>query len=174
LDYKQVSFLKDEFMVLAIGAAFQRANVYGAEAGNDDRRKFREDLCESISTLVEQQYKIKRVSEDDHFKNIQELCNNISSLHGTILNDGRFRVGNCQKLLNLYLKYLWCAGLVDEPPHCPVDRIIIGKYEKNTGINWTEMADIEEYKAIIRKLNSKAKESNMTLARWDLETYGRR
>ena len=36
-----------------------------------------------------------------------------------------FRVSHAQKSLSLLLKHAWCHGLMDEPPSCPVDRLIL-------------------------------------------------
>jgi hypothetical protein len=37
---------------------------------------------------------------------------------------GKINFGIAQKMLNLYLKYMWSLGNIQEPPHFPVDRII--------------------------------------------------
>lgn len=37
-----------------------------------------------------------------------------------------FRVAHSQKSLSLLLKHYWCHGRIEEPPVCPVDRIILG------------------------------------------------
>jgi hypothetical protein len=61
----------------------------------------------------------------------------------TSLGELGYKYGVAQKLLNLFLKYLWCLGTIAEPPHCPVDRIIIGKtcYKDK---NWTEIVQRSE------------------------------
>lgn len=60
-------------------------------------------------------------------KNWQNLCSaaSLSSEYVSVLADGRMKIGHAQKALNLYLKYMWCAGWVREPPHCPFDRIVL-------------------------------------------------
>jgi hypothetical protein len=64
--------------------------------------------------------------------------------------------GIAQKLLNLYLKYLWCVGYIVEPPHCPIDRIIIGKTSFRDRLNWTEMGEAE-YREVIGEMTSLAR-----------------
>ena len=71
-----------------------------------------------------------------------------------ILKDNVFRVGITQKAFNLYLKYLWCLGLrwiEHEPPHCPFDRIVIGKL--GGGLTaWTKVNDKKNTRALWRQL----------------------
>lgn len=63
-----------------------------------------------------------------HIGHITELRDAVTEVHGGIIAGGRLTFGRAQKLLNMYLKYMWCAQKISEtPPHCPFDDIIINK-----------------------------------------------
>jgi hypothetical protein len=76
--------------------------------------------------------------------------------------------------LNLALKYYWCLGLIQEPPHCPVDKIIIDKTVFRGKINWTQMLTEREYLKVISAIGSLAEEQNCSIAQWELNNYERR
>jgi hypothetical protein len=52
------------------------------------------------------------------------------------------RIGLAQKALNLYLKYLWCLGEIHEPPHCPLDSIVLGQVPGCKDVRWTLIATL--------------------------------
>ena len=89
----------------------------------------------------------------------------------------KYRYGIAQKLLNLYLKYLWCIKLIHTPPHCPIDRIIINKLKLKC--NWTQINDEKYYRRIIEKIKKTIKldevhSPNESIAEWELKVYSRR
>lgn len=57
---------------------------------------------------------------------LQETINN--SAYHVYFAGGRIRVGQCQKSLSIYLKWMWCQGqLLAAPPVCPIDGKILKK-----------------------------------------------
>lgn len=95
-----------------------------------------------------------------------------AKIRPVILKNGTYKYGVAQKLLNLALKYYWCLGYIPEPPHCPVDRIIIDKTQLKGKVNWTEIEDEHEYRQVIEAVRKIA--GTESLARWELLNYGRR
>lgn len=79
------------------------------------------------------------------------------------------RIGAAQKALNLYLKHLWCLGEIPEPPHCPIDAVVLGKVPVCDKVRWTLMKTIEEYRDVIEKAKKAAK--GVPLAQWELSLY---
>ncbi|RUA34268.1 MAG: hypothetical protein DSY77_05970 [Bacteroidetes bacterium] len=172
IDEKE-QYLRTEFWILSVGAAFQRANVY-QHATDRQKSQFRKELFEYLNELSDQ-YRNGSIIEDDHIDYIDKVRNKAKSIadqHGIELTDNKFRFGIAQKLLNLYLKYLWCAGFIQEPPHFPVDRIIIQSLKIVPFTNWTELDSKKEYLHIISAAKQEANGQN--LAQWELETYKRR
>jgi hypothetical protein len=108
-------------------------------------------------------------TERQHYLNLAQLVEfGTGALPGS-LRDGRYRYGVAQKLLNLALKYHWCLGQISEPPHCPIDRIIIEKTHLRGQVNRTEIVDEEQYRAVIEAVRRKAEPES--IARWELLNY---
>ena len=71
-----------------------------------------------------------------HIGHIVELKEAVIDEHGDELRGDRMRFGRAQKLLNMYLKYMWCANEDGvSPPHCPFDGIIIRRLISEQAFN---------------------------------------
>ena len=79
------------------------------------------------------------------------------------------RFGTSQKAFNLYLKYLWRLGKIVEPPHCPIDEIIL----RAGGLcgSWTASTSRQEYMDWIRWLRMRAKRQRLTLSGWEYDAW---
>jgi len=86
------------------------------------------------------------------------------------LLEGRISFGTVQKILNLYLKYLWSINLIVEPPHCPIDSIILSHLNDYV-TRWTKM-NKEKYVRIINKIN--LTRGDKSIAEWELSVFSRR
>ncbi len=113
------TFLEDQFFTLSLMATSQRARLYKPDSPEKNRKAFHDALQKKLWNLG-QEYR-EAVPEEGHIANIQVFSDYLSREHAGVLRDGRFRIGPAQKALNMYLKYLWCAGWIPEPPHCPRD-----------------------------------------------------
>ncbi|MEX1190437.1 MAG: hypothetical protein WEA99_00595 [Brumimicrobium sp.] len=112
------SFLNRELWLLTFQGAFQRAKIYTKEASEKQRKQFREALSEYVEQNLLQQYHGK-VNDEKHIENIHALIK-FTEKFEPILKPGKLYFGVAQKILNLYLKYQWCVGNSQEPPHFPV------------------------------------------------------
>jgi hypothetical protein len=170
---KQRKFLEDEFWMFAWNASVQRAGIYEAKSFvTPERQAFKSDLKKFIESKLLPQYQI-RCSETKHYGNISRLVAQGSASGKNVLSSRGYGYGVAQKLLNLYLKYFWCVDYIAEPPHCPIDRIIIGKTSFRDKLNWTEMKEAE-YREVIEEITILARSKGSTPARWELENYRRR
>ncbi len=144
-------FIFGEVWLLTVSAAFQRANIYNSDYNENDfegkKKDFKMDLKELIIQISEE-YNNRVISEEEHIQNIDSI-GSFSTKYSEILRDGRLNFGVSQKLLNLYLKYLWCLGLLNTPPHFPVDRIIQIGLGITKPYSWTAMDDKKEYMDVI-------------------------
>ena len=114
------------------------------------------------------------VDEDQHLKNIATLIEHAESIGGDLLADGKYSYAAAQKLLNLALKYYWCRGKIKDPPHCPVDRIILSIAKSKANIKWTQITDENGYLKAIGEIKNAPDLNGRSLARYELEKYGRR
>jgi hypothetical protein len=167
MDSDQEQFLKDELFSLTLMATVQRANVYAAASAEKDRKAFQAALRSRLEGLAKT-YR-ETVLEETHIQNVLGLSSHLSSSHARVLRDGRFRIGPAQKALNLYLKYLWCLGMIPAPPHCPFDFRVISKLSTYTGPSWTALDTEGEYRVLIEAARATAQ--GMSLATWELQTY---
>ncbi|MCP5461878.1 MAG: hypothetical protein H7A34_01700 [bacterium] len=90
------------------------------------------------------EYQNGTVSSDEHVQLIEYTARDVSEKFYYYLHNGRLRIGVTQKLINLYLKFLWCAKLIKQPPHCPIDGFVrdIVRLE----YNWISSDCIDDYK----------------------------
>ena len=161
-------FLHNELFLLSMQGAFQRASVYKNKVSETDKKYFKRMIKEYLNHLLES-YK-NTVSEEEHVQNIVSLSEH-TKVYGIFRND-KLNIGVSQKLLNLYLKYHWCLSTIEEPVHCPVDRIIQVRLNVKPLVAWTKIKTIEEYLLVINRLKSKLKE-NQTIAYLELENFER-
>ncbi|OUS10456.1 hypothetical protein A9Q93_12950 [Nonlabens dokdonensis] len=126
--------------------AFGRANVYKENTPEIKKTYFKNKLKGYLDDMINSNY-LKPIAHFQHLENINELIH-YSKMYGEVLRNDTFNFGVTQKLLNLYLKYHWCLGLIPAPPHFPVDSII----QKKLGLKvvpWTKFEDDTEYLRII-------------------------
>ncbi len=143
--------------------------VYKTGSGAKDREDFGAYLRKTLQEFYEKHYKDKQVEEEEHIKNIRRFANALSE-KSDILKDGKMRFGVAQKLLNLYLKYLWSADIMKyEPPHCPVDSIISNNVDGH--YTWAASYSEGEYRKIVKLIKQKAEAKEWTMAVWELFTY---
>lgn len=179
---EMLKFLNYEILSFTIKASITRGNkeVYRAnisENKRDDFRKFLKDKLLSYARMYRDRY----VDSEQHIRNIQNLADEVTSRHKSILREKRFNIGRAQKLLNLYLKYLWTVGKMDNwktkmPPHCPFDYKVVNHLRKIDPSlkNWTELVSVRDYKNYLRAAEEILKKSkHKSLAEWELDFYNK-
>lgn len=167
LERDKAKFLDKEFFMATFSAMAQRGHLYSDDVPAQDKVHFRSTLRERLERLVTDYQ--RTVKESTHIKSIENLSGDLSRDFGKILKDERFRIGSAQKALNLYLKYLWCAGRIVEPPHCPFDGLIIAKLKDYSGAPWTQLVDIDDYRALVSEARVRA--GGLSIANWELRIY---
>lgn len=166
MDPQRMQFLLAEFFQLTLAATVQRAHVYAEGLSEADRAPLRASLRTKLQDL--RPTYAAPAPEAQHLTNIRQLADELSAEHPLLLREGRFRIGPAQKALNLYIKYLWCAGLQNvPPPHCPFDFFVIRHLGLN--IRWTELDSMEGYQQLITAARERAHGAG--LAQWELGLY---
>jgi hypothetical protein len=177
MNIDQKAFLKSvgvqnesEAIKNSVIAAFQRNRVYKGKTFISliDRKKLQCALRSEMRGLASSYSQV--VSEDVHCGNIQNLAEKLTEQFREILDDNRFKIGTAQKALNLYLKFLWCLGVhQQEPPHCPLDGIILKKakiYEA-----WTKLDSMDSYRQWVGSIRALAQPQS--LSEWELKYWKR-
>ncbi len=164
----KIDFIKHEVFILTIMGAFQHNKIYGENVNVANKIKFRKSL-ELLLNIKAEAYK-KMVSESNHLMHLDELKSSLELAHKDILLDEFISFGTVQKILNLYLKYLWSIDLIVEPPHCPIDSIILNRLNDFT-TRWTKM-NKNVYINTIEKI--KLISEKRSIAEWELLEFSRR
>lgn len=165
--------------MLAWNASVQRANIYKkqTEAGKSthekQKKEFRRFIKRHVRRKILPQYSNAQVLPNLHIQNLQNLVR-IGTDFGSQVLKKEYKLGVAQKFLNLTLKYHWCMGWIPEPPHCPVDRIILSETHLEGKLNWTDITDLNVYEQAIDAINIKALEKNLSLAEYELQVFSRR
>jgi len=178
-------FIINELWVLSVSGAFQRAHIYALNTTENAKKEFKSELKVYLEQLVQAQY-FKEITEENHLANIYALSA-FSKKFSSILRNGKINFGVSQKILNLFLKYLWCLKLIPTPPHFPVDRMIqdkLNKVAKATSIQsrkiepWTQIKDEKKYLEVIQFAKTIKNEvtayKDLSLAELELTLFTRR
>ena len=186
LKQSQYNFIQKEIWILTFGAAFQRSGTYNKKATDKQKACFKTKTRNFINNILLDNYKTESVTDEQHIENINSICD-YSANFSDIFSKGRINFGIAQKMLNLYLKYMWSLGHIQEPPHFPVDRIIqirLIDQAKKMGIPsigleaWTKFNDEKHYLKVInsaRELIGKNENyQSHSLAELELELFDRR
>ena len=149
-------------------AAVQRNRSFAKLEEKDiekKRREFRKEIREKIYEMLPM-YEKNVDLEKKHIENIKSLIQ-ISEKYPEIFdaggNDesiGKLNAGTAQKLLNMMLKYCWCAGWITMPPEMPIDSRNLdtlkaiakekGRSKDIFTVNWTtDIKDVAEYEKIM-------------------------
>ncbi len=133
----KLHYILTELWILAWNASVQRAELYrdGKERKSEQVRLFRGRVVTYLSSEIIPRYRANEIAKDQHYKCIEELIAYSNDLGSNVLGQLGYKYGIAQKLLNLALKYYWCLGEIAEPPHCPVDRIVIDKTRFKGNLN---------------------------------------
>ncbi len=169
LTARQKAFIEDELFGLTLQGTVQRSELYRSGLTEGGRKPFQMGLKKQLTKLLEP-YR-NGIDEGQHCANIEELAKSLSSEYAGVLADGRMKIGHAQKALNLYLKYMWCAGWISEPPHCPFDRIVLQFVPECKNMLWTKLDSLDDYNLIVKY--SKIAAGPRSLSMWELELYSR-
>ena len=169
-------FIRDEIYTLSWSAAVGRSKIYKENIGESERLEIKNFVKSFIDNNFISYYQ-NTVNDKTHNQNIINLSKELSKKFTTILYDNVFRIGTSQKVLNLYLKYLWCMDKIQTPPHCPIDGVILNILAKRSltkdqrnifSISWTKLNDIDEYFKIIQEARTIV---GSDLSSWELKYW---
>ncbi|MDO8555469.1 MAG: hypothetical protein Q7R75_02795 [bacterium] len=170
IEEEKLKFINNEVLTSSILGGLARGYpVYKQNTKEDIRKEFRNLLRDKLEKYAH--FYKTQVGSTQHIKNIKNFADEISAEKIGILKKSRFRIGRVQKLLNLYLKYLWVLNWIPKPPHCPFDSRVIEKLGLNKEIQWTKLDSEEGYDKLVKSANEKAKNKSLSVAEWELQFW---
>ncbi len=167
------AMLRDKFMLEQVwmmcwNASVQRGNLYRNNCDEREKKKFRKELIQFITINIIPAYEKALVNEERHYSHLERIIDRANQLGHTVLKSPGYKAGVAQKLLNLALKYYWCLGKITQPPHCPIDSIILHEAGIND-VSWINIFSINEYKKVIERVKIEIGDND--LSPWELENY---
>lgn len=167
---KKREFMHREICALCFLASFGMARRIPFYKKDADREAIREYIRDELWELSIKYS--RKVEENEHIKTIETFQNEVNKKFLGMLARNGLTFGRAQKLINLYLKYMWVCGFIKEPPHCPIDSIIIGKLGREVrGFRFTNMGK-DDYKKVL--LGIKKIKGEQSIAEWELQVFNRR
>ena len=172
-------FLLSQLFGLSFQGMVQRGNLYLKDASPADREAWRKKLEAAVMDLpIEGMPAMADEAYLDLLNGLQSKVNAWKEFDD-LLAEGGWRAGSVQKLVNLWLKYLWCAGfLKSPPPHFPVDRIMLQYIPGMKDVSWTKMEnwrledEIDGALSYMRIIHAARVESaGEPLALWELRKW---
>jgi hypothetical protein len=177
---QKFDFLKNEFLMFSLNAGFQTRNnnypVYNSRTlSSDVKLNLKKDIYKFLLSYIEF---FNSSTEEIHYNQILQLSVKITQSYNQVLFQGRFRIGISQKIINLFLKYMWAANQIKMPYHCPFDNIIITELSKNDANknlkDWTMLDSIEDYRKYVFAAQKRANEDGLSIADWEMVKWRRR
>ncbi len=166
-------FVNNEILASSIFGGLTRGfAVYKSEVAEQDKKEFKNLLKQKLK-----EYALsygKEVSSEQHTKNVEKFADEVSKESSEILTGGRFRIGRAQKVLNLYLKYLWVLGKIPKPPHCPFDSMVIVELGLDPEIKFTKLDSEKDYKRLVMTAIQKAEDAKLSIAQWELKLWNQK
>jgi hypothetical protein len=170
---KKREFMHREICALCFLASFgmaRRVPFYKADADREAIRKYIRDELWELSIKYS-----RKIEENEHIKTIETFQNEVNKKFLGMLARSGLTFGRAQKLINLYLKYMWVCGFIKEPPHCPIDSIIIKELKKLSrkvpSTSFTNM-NKTDYIGVISEI--KGIKGKQSIAEWELQVFNRR
>lgn len=137
---------------------------------NQNAYSKRKDLFRNAfaDLLIEAANKVNGVASKNREKELLTqigwIKEKLERIKDNLLVEEQPAFGVAQKALNLFLKYLWCFDLIEQPPHCPIDGQILGK------IAWADkpwpLFNREDYEEAIKQVRNKA--GDKSIGEWEL------
>ncbi|HET6559774.1 MAG TPA: hypothetical protein VFG54_20780 [Prolixibacteraceae bacterium] len=176
-------FIISECMMSSVQSGLQTRNknfpIY------NDQKKSQPDKISGLKDFIfdflgEYLNEIKEngIIESVHQTKIMELADKVTNQFWPILHEGRFRIGISQKIINLFLKYMWSMNEIPEPCHCPIDGIVKSQLKNKTIdfllVDWTRLDQMDDYQSYVKAVKQVADEKNLSIAQWEYDHWKRR
>lgn len=142
----KILFLVRMALVASIESAVRRNSYNYRPKANEDHFEWKKLLIEhsiSIPTTI-----------DSFVEKVVKFKKELKKVFG---KESTVRLSHAQKSLSVFLKYLWCFGLIDMPPACPIDRKVLGLVKNSPVGNWTQLDKPNDYRIILYALNDLSK-----------------
>jgi hypothetical protein len=160
----------------AIAAATQHNLTYSKAIGPKEKLTIRSYWANQLQVIGERfRYPVNLDSYETiilefkiHMNRRFNLEFDSGSKHGS-----EMRISHSQKSISVYVKHLWCLGVIDEPDICPVDRVILSqtKAKELNDISWGFVNSIEVHRQKFKYITNAASRQRLSVAQWELSSF---
>ena len=168
-------FLVNEFVTLSITAGLSTRNkkfpIYKKDSNEKDKAKFREFLRAFLLKIWVDHKLQKNIDESQLLSYFEKMQRDSAIEFSDLLYEGKLRYGICQKIINVFLKFLWVSDEIETPPHAPYDGIIQAKLNDRNLSPWTEINDPAQYASFVKLANEISKGN---IAKWELKEWNKK
>lgn len=175
-------------MTAAVNASVRTRN-YPVYSNDSSMHREAVTLWKTQLEKLGEKYKTTKQNKEQFLKDVYSLKECIdNSEYASAFAGGEIRIGQCQKSLSIYLKWMWCQGeLAEVPPVCPIDGRILSKCYKVlkhlpypdkvklkliSSTRWSILNDKETYEKLVEiteDVTKKQKEEKTCI--WELFTF---
>jgi hypothetical protein len=160
----------------AINASVQHNLLYSPSAAPKDKNDIRIYWATCLEE-VGNEFK-KEVSIPAYEDIVEQLKKRMNLKFGSLFDSGSrhgslFRISHSQKSISVFIKHLWCMGLIEEPNICPVDRIILSATaaKKIKDVSWGCVDSLEDHRRKFKYITTEAANQKLSVARWELLNF---
>jgi hypothetical protein len=169
-------FLINEFCTSSIIAGLSTRNkrfpVYSNHTTDDEKYMLKSFIREFLKNIWNNHQINRKIDETLLLSYIEKLKTGIENKFSKFIHDGEFRYGISQKIINVFLKFLWVSGEIDVPPHAPYDGIIQGRLKGKKLEHWTEITDFSQYELFVNAAKAVAQDND--IAAWELIEWNKK
>lgn len=165
-------------LVNSVKAAVQHNALYTKNTSIQIRKEIRSFWFECLKEIGGKFQKDVQLNEYEVM--IANLKEKMNKKFGEHFNSGsphrsEFRISHAQKSISIYVKYLWCMNLIEEPRICPVDRIILSKTDAylSKDVSWGFVNNLSVHKRKFKYILDSAAVANLTVAKWELLLFSK-
>lgn len=155
-------FIQQMALRNTFNAATQRGTSVYAVPANDPRRASFRAWVKARLTDLGTRYIAWEYTQDLYGREIEDLKREANVIHGAILAPVMITLGVSQKLISLYLKYLWLLGSAEKMPlHPPLDNRVFQAVGLNIPGGFKGIDDMQVLKDAWAKVDDHAVRQGM-------------
>jgi hypothetical protein len=142
------------------------------------KKAFRKDFRAEVQK-ISRVYSVRKLSEEKWLNILQRVQRELSTKHADILDNRQLRLGIVQKMLSLFLKFLWCNGdSLKRPFFPPLDSQVINAagsaFQNKTDkkVRWKKLECADQYLRMMRDIEAFAQSNGFeTGCHWEYSIW---
>jgi hypothetical protein len=149
----------------SINSSVGHNKLYTKNLVERERKEITTEWCKKLKKLSEKYIDKKPIKTfENDILNLQKIMN---KEFGEKIY---FKLSHSQKSLSIFLKHLYCLNIIEIPPCCPIDSIVLRKTE-SLNKTWTTVDDLKTHRDRFSYIQKESKKLGMNVCHWELITF---